>query len=198
MQLPNPVVPYFAAEGAAQQDMIHGLRFLVTNDTSVRLLQAMVKPPIRRPTASVHHQPIEEFDSRRRRGVPNLFSAKRCRGAKEHGAIGGRRRVVLVGRQILRESVRLCQKLDPIQEITKTADLKKHLHCLRSSVVAYPCIAIHSLGHYGLLLPDINRRIDRRRECHWARAIEPVVSPEEGQHPIPQGVWHVCLKHSHN
>jgi hypothetical protein len=46
MQLPDPELPNLACVAATEQKVVHGLDFLVTEDTGVRLLQAMPKAPV--------------------------------------------------------------------------------------------------------------------------------------------------------
>jgi len=94
MQLNNPNVPGLPSETATAQQVIQRLQRLVTNNTSVGLLEAMPETPIRCPASLVDGQPEEEADLRWCGRLPNdLGAVYRC-GSKEHRPISGRSRVL--------------------------------------------------------------------------------------------------------
>jgi hypothetical protein len=57
MQLPDPELPNLACVAATEQKVVHGLDFLVTEDTGVRLLQAMPKAPVSSLAPAMHYKP---------------------------------------------------------------------------------------------------------------------------------------------
>ena len=179
MQLPKPMIPDLTAETTTNQDMVHGLNLLVTQDISRRILKAMPKSPLCCPAMSVHHQPEEETNLRWSQCLPDVLGPKRSREPNKHYPISGRRWVRPICRQSLGEGVQRVREVDALQTVIEAVKLHHHLHRQRCNKVSNPTLVMKCLSHRGTPLPWPNASEDRRGEVSDSWTIEPTVRPEE-------------------